>query len=66
MLYEVGWDETEILGSGSIYHTYWKGTDESEAFKKFNTYGMTFLKRTTRIDGKLCTEFYNSFTKRWT
>ena len=65
LYYEVGHDETNILGSGSIRTASWQGKSEDEAFKQFNQPYVNYLIRYVRKNGKLCSEWYNIYTKEW-
>lgn len=63
--YEVGYDISEILGSGTTYYPVWKGNSEEDAFNEFNKPYMTYLMRVIKDDGRLRTQFYDRYTKQW-
>ena len=66
--YEVGYDISNILGSGTEYHPVWKGKSEAEALEQLNKPGMTYLSREIKENGRLRTQYYGQCAKegeRW-
>ena len=65
LFYEIGHDNSNILGSGTDYIVDYRTSDESDAFCHFNKSGMTFMRRTIRDGTHLRHEFYNAIHGSW-
>jgi hypothetical protein len=64
--YEVGYDRTNILGSGSTFFLVYSGRSKEKAFEQFQKPGMTWMSRTVFENGVLHrTEYYNRYTGKW-
>lgn len=65
LFYEIGHDNSNILGSGTDYIVDYHTQYEKDAFYYFSQPGMTFMRRTIRDGLHLRHEFYNRFTGLW-
>ena len=65
LFYEIGHDNSNILGSGTDYVVEYTTKYEHDAFYYFSQPGMTFLRRTIRDGLHLRHEFYNRYSGLW-
>lgn len=66
--YEVGYDISNVLGSGTEYHPVWRGKSEAEAIERFNQPEMTYLCREIKENGRHRTQYYDQYApdgQRW-
>ena len=63
--YEAGYEEPEILGSGTSYSVMWSGTSEEEAKKTFTQKQMTFLRRIHKEHKAIKFEYWNQARETW-
>lgn len=63
--YEVGWSESNVLGSGCDYHVAWEGESEELALEALHQPGMSYMARVVFDTGKYRKEWYNLLTKEW-
>lgn len=65
-IYETGKNETEILGSGSVYYNVITTQDEQKAFKDAFDGHRNYLIRYKKKDGKkIANQWYDSYSKSW-
>ena len=65
LYYEVGYDETNILGSGSTQTIYWTGKSWENALQEYHQPGVNYMERWIKEKGKLRKQWYNPWTKDW-
>lgn len=63
--YEVGYDRTNVLGSGTDYTPVYQGRSKEKAIKQFENHRMTYMCRTIYENGVLKIEYYNRHTGKW-
>ena len=63
--YEVGREESNVLGSGSIYYVNWAGKNEEDALEELGKSNNNYISRLIREDKQLKEQKYNLITKEW-
>lgn len=63
--YEVGYDRTNVLGSGTDYIPVYQGRSIEKAMEQFENPRMTYMCRTIYENGVCKIEYYNRYRKLW-
>lgn len=65
LFYEIGHENSNILGSGTDYIVDYHTKYEKDAFYYFSQPGTTFMRRLVRDGLKLKQEYYDMFRDLW-
>lgn len=65
LFYEVGHDDTDILGSGTNYVVVFRTKREKDALRYFGRGEMTFIRRIVRDGSQLKQEYYDVLRDSW-
>ena len=63
--YEAGYDESNILGSGTNYYPLYQGRNKEQAFYIFNHTCSAYLTKIIKKDKKIIRKYYNSYKNKW-
>ena len=64
-IYETGYDEPEILGSGSHTYNVVKTNDEKEAFRLLKEGARNYISRSRKVNGETIYQWYDTYSKTW-